>query len=90
MGSHVALHEHGRALGVEPGREHQRGQIERARAQILGIVGDGDRVQVDDAEEGVALLLGCGVLAEAPRVVAEVLGAGGLNAGKDLHRPDYL
>jgi hypothetical protein len=34
-------------------------------------------VQVDDAEEGLALLLRGRVLAEAADVVAEVLGAGG-------------
>jgi hypothetical protein len=43
-------------------------------------------VQVDDAEEAVAPLLGRRVLAEAPDQVAEMLVAGGLDAGEDPHR----
>ena len=48
---HVALGEHGRALRVEPGREEQRREVERALAQVGRVVVDRDRVQVDDAEE---------------------------------------
>jgi hypothetical protein len=42
-------------------------------------------VQVDDAEERVATLLRLGVLAKAPGVVAEGLGAGRLDAAEDAH-----
>ena len=56
-----------RALGVEPDREEQRRQVERAVVQVLRVVVDRDRVQVDDAEEGVALVLGRDVLAHARR-----------------------
>jgi hypothetical protein len=42
-------------------------------------------VQVDDAEERLALLLGGDVLAEPSAVVAEVLRASGLDAGEDAH-----
>ena len=50
-----------------------------------GLVVGRDRVQVDDAEERVALLLGGGVLAEAADQVAEVFLAGRLDAGEDAH-----
>jgi hypothetical protein len=85
---HVALCEDRRALGVEAGREEHRRQVERRAAQVLRVVLDRDRVQVDDAEEGVAFLLRRHVLAEAAAVVAEVLRAGGLDAAEDAHGRD--
>jgi len=59
--------------------------VERARPQLVGIVLDGDRVQVDDAEERVALLLGQRVLAEASAVVSERCVARRLDAREDAH-----
>ena len=70
---HVALREHGRAFGVETGREQHRRQVERLLAEVVRVVVDADRVQVDDAEEAFAALLRGGVLAEAADQVAEVL-----------------
>ena len=67
VGHDVALAEDGRALGVEAGREEHRREVERRLAQLRRVVLDGDRVQVDDAEEAVMRLLGPGVLAEAAR-----------------------
>ncbi len=89
VGDHVALDEDGRALGIKAGGEEHRGEVERPLAQVGRVVLDGDRVEVDDAEERVAELLGRGVLAEAAAVVAEVLRAGRLDAGEDPHRTDY-
>ena len=51
MRGHVALREDRRALRVEPGREQHRGQVERRLAELVRVVVDADRVQVDDAEE---------------------------------------
>ena len=48
---HVALRENRRALRVEAGRKEQRGEVERALAEVGRVVVDRDRVQVDDAEE---------------------------------------
>ena len=45
----VALAEEDAALGIEPGGEQDRGRVVDALAQLGGVVGDGDRVQVDDA-----------------------------------------
>jgi len=86
----MALAERRRALGVEAGGEQERGQVERARPQIVGVVLDGDRVQVDDAEEPVALLLGRRVLAKAADQVAEVFAARGLDAREDSHDRSIL
>ena len=81
----VALAEDRRALRVEAGREEHRREVERPRAQVVGVVLDGDRVQVDDAEEAVAALLRRRVLAEAADQVAEVLVARRLDAAEDPH-----
>jgi len=70
---HLALREHRRAVGIEAGREQHRRQRQRVRTELIGLVGRRDRVEVDDAEERVALLLRRDVLAEAARVVAEGL-----------------
>ena len=80
---HMALAEHRRPLGVEAGREQHRREVERRLAQNGGLVLDGDRVEVDDAEERVVRLLRLRVLAEAAAVVAQRLAAGGLDSGKD-------
>ncbi len=85
----VALREDGRALGIEAGGEEHRGEIERRVAERLRLVVDGDRVQVDDAEERLALLLGRRVLAEATAVVADVLRARRLDSREDPHARHY-
>ena len=82
---HVALREDRRAVGVEPRREEHREEVERAVVQVLRVVVDRDRVQVDDAEERLAELLRLRVLAEAADVVAEVLVARRLDAREDPH-----
>jgi hypothetical protein len=52
--------------------------------EVARVVVDGDRVEVDDAEERLAELLRLRVLAEAADVVAEGLVARRLDAGEDL------
>src|SRR5262249_38109937 len=69
----------------EPGRDEHRVQVERPLAEVVGVVVGGDRVQVDDAEEAVALLLRRRVLAEAADQVAEGLLPGGLDTREDPH-----
>ena len=82
---HMALAEERAPVGVEADREEERGQIERAVVQVARVVVDRDRVQVDDAEEGVALVLRRDVLAHRADVVADVFGTRRLDAGKDTH-----
>ena len=58
--------------------------VVEALAQLGRVVGDRDRVQVDDAEDRrVAAVLALDVLADRPDVVAEVLAPGRLDAGED-------
>src|SRR5204863_7628867 len=81
----VALGEDRRPSRIEPGRDQHREEIERRRPELLRVVFDRDRVEVDDAEERVAALLRLGVLAKAAGVVAERLGPWGLDAAEDAH-----
>ncbi len=81
----VALAEEDAALRVEAGGEQDRGRVVEALAQLGGVVGDGDRVQVDDAEDALAALLAGDVLRDRADVVAEVLAPGRLDAGEDAH-----
>ena len=53
MRGHVALHEHGRAVRVDAGRQVQRGRPPGGLQQVPGLVRQRDRVQVHHAEEGV-------------------------------------
>ena len=82
--AHVGLAEEDAALGVEAGGEQDRGGVVEPLAQLGRVVGDRDRVQVDDAEDRrLAALLPLDVLADRADVVAEVLAAGRLDAGED-------
>ena len=82
--AHVGLAEEDAALGVEAGGEQDRGGVVDALAQFGRVVGDRDRVQVDDAEDRrVAPVLALDVLADRADVVAEVLAAGRLDAAED-------
>jgi len=79
----VTLYEHRGDLGVETPGEQCGGQFERARSDQAGAIGHGERVQIDDAVEGVAFVLPDDPVAKRTQVVAEVNTAGGLNAGQD-------
>ncbi len=57
VGRHVTLAEEDAAVGVEAGGDQDRGRVIDALAQFGRVVGDRDRVQVDDAEEPLAALL---------------------------------
>ncbi len=82
--AHVGLAEEDAALRVEAGGEQDRGRVVEPLAQLGRVVGDRDRVQVDDAEDRrVAAILALDVLPDRPDVVAEVLAAGGLDARED-------
>src|SRR3954468_18011873 len=81
----VALDEERGASGVDPRGKEESGQGERRFSEILGVVRHRDRVEVDDADEGLAVVLGVDPLPDRPDVVAEVLVAGGLDAAEDPH-----
>ena len=45
------------ALGIDPGGEEEGGQGERRLPEIVGVVRHRDRVEVDDADEGLAFVV---------------------------------
>ena len=75
---------------VEASAEKHGSQLKALGPQVVRVVSDGDRMQVHYAKEGLAQLLGRGVLAEASAVVPEVLCAGGLNAREDSQYPSII
>ena len=76
----VALHEDRGDVGIEADRVHHRRQAQRVVADHARRLGDGERVQVDDAVERVAVVLVVGPVPQRPQVVAEVDVAGRLDA----------
>ena len=74
---HVALHEHGAAVRVEPGAEQLCGGDPGPAAQQRRVLRHGDRVQVDDAVERVVAVLQRHPLAQRAQVVAEMERVGG-------------
>ena len=83
--AHVGLAKEDAALRVEPGGDQDRGRVVEALAQLRRLVGDRDRVQVDDAVDRLAAVLALDVLADRADVVAEVLAPGRLDAAEDPH-----
>ena len=79
---HVALDEDGGDLGVEADGEQHRGHAHGGVAQRAGGVGDGERVEVDDAVEHVGLVLAAHPVPQRTQVVAQMDVAGGLDAGQ--------
>ena len=80
----LALDEDRRALRVDAHRQQLGGGAQRALAQHLRVLLDGDRVQVGDEEERRVVALQVDPLPQRAEVVAEVEGVGGrLDARED-------
>ena len=80
---HVALHEQDAALGVDAHGHQQGPHRERRAPQLLRLVRNGDRVQVDHAVHALVGVLVGDPMAKRPEQVAQVGGAGGLDARED-------
>ena len=80
--AHVTLREHGGHVGVEPDGEQHRRERHRGIADDTGLLGDRERVEVDDAVERVAFVLPANPVLERTEVVAEVDVTGRLHAGQ--------
>jgi len=80
---HVALDEERGHVGIDADGEQQLGQLERAGPEVGGILRDGERVQVDDAVEGVGSVLVGHPVAQRAEQVAELHVAAWLDARED-------
>ena len=87
VGRHVALHEQGAGLGIQAGGQQQRGHGQGGLAQLGGVAGLGQGVQVDHAVEAVALALVLDPPPHGAQEVAEVRFAGGLDAREHSGHP---
>ena len=88
----VALHEQGAALGVEPGGQQQHRGAPGGGGVVLGVPGEGEAVEVDDAVEGLVgrgrRVGGRDPVLHRPEIVPQMDLAGGLDAREDArHGP---
>ena len=85
MLGHVALDEQRAHARVEAARDEHGREVERRLAQLLRVLRNGDRVEVDDRMERVDLMLLLHPAADGADVVAEVLLARRLDSGENAH-----
>src|ERR1700757_192502 len=87
MGRNHALIEDDAALGVDPGGDVRGRDLARRGAQFGGVLRLGQRMQVDDAEDALVIVLQRDPVADRTEVIAEMQVAGWLDAGEDaVHR----
>jgi len=80
MGRHMALHKHRAFFRINPAGQIKGRCAEGVLRQTARVVGNGDRVQIHDTEEGVVGVLEVHPVADGTQPVAQMEGAGGLDA----------
>jgi len=88
MSTHLGLDEERRLLWVDSRSQEKSSQLQNLGPQDFRILGNSDRVEVDDAEEIVELRLRNYPLSDRSQIVPDVNVARGLNTGENafLHR----
>ena len=87
MGADHALVEDDAALRVDAGGDIGGGDLARRVAQFVRVLRQGQRVQVDDAEDALVIVLQRDPVADRAEIIAEMQIAGRLDAGKNaVHR----
>src|SRR5689334_4906009 len=82
-----ALVEDDAVLGVDAGGDIRGGDLARRMAQLRRVLRLGQRVQIDDAEDALVIVLQRDPVADRAEIIAEMKIAGRLNAGKNaVHR----
>ncbi len=90
MGADHALVEDDAMLRVDSGGDVGCRHLARRMAQFERVLRQGQRVQVDDAEDAFAVVLQCDPVADRAEIIAEMQVAGRLDAGKDaVHAACY-
>jgi len=83
----LALVEHDVFLGIDTTGQIGGGHLASGLAQLVGVLRLGQRVQVDNAEDALVIVLQRDPVANGTEIIAEMQVAGRLNAGKDtIHR----
>src|SRR6516162_11916304 len=83
MSGNHALVEDDTALGIDAGGDVGGRHFARGGAQFGRILRLSERMQVDDAEDAVVVILQRDPVADRPEVIAEMQVAGRLDAGED-------
>src|SRR5215469_259763 len=87
MGGDHALVEDRAAPWVDPGGDVGCSYFARRGAQFVRVLRQGQRVEVDDAENALIVVLQRDPVADSAEIIAKMQIAGRLNAGKDaVHR----
>jgi hypothetical protein len=82
---HVALPEKDGSIHVDAGRDEDRDYIEDVLREQFMVIRHGDRVQVDDAVDGLSTLLAFQVPSNCAKIVTKVLCACRLDPLLDEH-----
>src|SRR5260370_930358 len=83
MAGHHALVEDDAALGIDAGGDIGRRHLARLRAQLVRVLRQCQRMQVDDAEDAVVVALQRDPVSDGAEIIAEMQIAGGLDARED-------
>ena len=83
MRRYRALVEDDAAIGIDAGGDIGGGHLAGLGAQLLRILRQRQRVQIDDAEDAVIVALHRNPVADRAQIIAEVQIAGGLDARED-------
>ncbi len=83
MSGNAGLHDDGGMFWIDPDGDENSGELLDLLSQLGGILVQRDRVQIDDAENAVIVILDCHPILECPQVVSDVWISGGLDSGKD-------
>ena len=76
--------------GIDAGGDIGGRHLARRSAQLVGILRQGQRVQIDDAEDALEVVLQRDPVADRAEIIAEMQIAGGLDAGKNaVHLISY-
>ena len=87
MGADHALVEDDAVFGVDAGSDIGSRHLARRMTQLGRILRLGQRVQIDDAEDALVIVLQRDPVADRAEIIAEMQIAGRLDAGKDaVHR----
>ena len=89
MGWNVTLHKHSGQIRIDATGQIEGGRGPGVLRQLGGVVRNRDRVQINDTEKGVVVVLQIHPVADGPEPVPEMEGSSGLHPGEDpwaLHR----
>ena len=83
MFPNMALYKEGGAGGVDTYSQEKLRELEGPSAKFSGVLGNGEGVEINHAEDGVGLILVGDPMAQGTQEVAELDRTGGLDARED-------